>query len=253
MILGMKRIGKEFIRRQLEARGWEITRRTAGNGPSILALKLLIEHSLLVEGEGAILQVGANDGLVDDPIHEIIVARNLPAVLVEPLPDLFEQLQRNYAGRSNIYFENCAISTQPGEAEIFRISRAATHLPEWVHLLASFDKSVLLKHKDWPGVEGRSFEQHIESIRVPVFTVGQLLQKHSNVRKFIALQIDTEGHDFAVVKSAVKAGFLPTIINYEHKHLSYYDQVACRDLLFTNGYSFLSDGANTLAYKMKIA
>src|SRR6202034_2259284 len=133
-------------------------------------------------------------------------------------------------------FENVAVSTESGEAEIFRISPSAKHLPDWVHCLGSFDKSVLLKHVDDPGVKGKKLDQFIESVRVPVITVSQLLQRHPDIGTLIALQIDAEGHDFVVVKSAVEAGCLPRIINYEHKHLAYSDQVRCRDLLSSHGY-----------------
>ena len=249
MFFAVKHIGKKFVRSRFEARGWDIIRRKASNGPSLPLLKLLVEHSILIDGEGAIVQVGANDGLLTDPIHELIGALKLPAVLVEPLPDVFERLKQNYAGQSNIHFENCAVSNHPGEAQIFRVSRTATHFPEWAQGLASFDKSVLLKHKDWDGVRGGSLERHIESVRIPVLTIGQLMQKHSHLKRVIALQIDTEGHDFVVVKSAVQAGLLPRIINYEHKHLSYNDQSACRELLFSQGYSLWSDEVDTLAYR----
>ncbi|HUB63230.1 MAG TPA: FkbM family methyltransferase [Methylocella sp.] len=245
----MKRKGQKFIRTQLERLGIAIERRKAGNGPSIPLLRLLVEHSILVDGKGAILQIGANDGVLADPIHEMIVALDLPAVLVEPIPDRFEELQRNYAGQPNISFENCAVSSEPGEAELFRINPKATHFPDWAHGLASFEKTVLLKHQSKEGMAGSNLDQHIESLRVPVVTIGQLLKKHSALQKLTAIQIDTEGHDFAVVKSAVAAGCLPRIIHYEHKHLSYDDQLACRNLLISHGYSFLSNFEDTLAYR----
>lgn len=249
MLTSVKRNGQRFVRGEFEKLGISIERRKAGNGPSIPLLRLLVEHSILVEGKGAILQIGANDGMLADPVHEMIVALGLPAVLVEPLSDLFDQLQRNYAGQPNIFFENCAVSTAPGEAEIFRINPQATHLPRFAQGLASFDKSILLKHKNAEGIAGENLEQHIETLTVPVVTVRQLLKKHAVLQKLTAIQIDTEGHDFAVVKSVVEAECLPKIINYEHRHLSYNDQVACRNLLASHGYSFMSNYEDTLAYK----
>jgi FkbM family methyltransferase len=171
---------------------------------------------------------------------------------VEPLPDLFELLRRNYKDQANIYFENVAVSTEPGEAKIFRISHAQKDLPNWVHGIASFDKSVLLKHKSWRGVQRKTFEQSIEAKLVPVVTIGQLLAKHPDVQKVVALQIDTEGHDFAVVRSAVDAGCLPRIISYEHKHLHFEAQVACRELLCSQGYSFWANESDTIAYRNKL-
>lgn len=80
-------------------------------------------------------------------------------------------------------------------------------------------------------------------------TVQQLLERHPDLGKITALQIDTEGHDFIVVKSAVEAGCMPRIINYEHKHLSYDDQVTCRDFLAAKGYAFYTTGTDTLAFR----
>ena len=82
-------------------------------------------------------------------------------------------------------------------------------------------------------------------------TIDQLLLRHPDIGRLIALQIDTEGHDFAVVKSAVAAGCLPKIINYEHMHLTYDDQVKCRDLLSSHGYSFWTGDQDTLAYRKR--
>jgi FkbM family methyltransferase len=247
----IKRLGKRFVRRVLKAQGYQIIRRSADDyGPQIPLLSLLIEHCALIEGKGAILQVGANDGIMDDPVREVILALTLPAILVEPLPDKFERLRCNYSNQPNIRFENVAVSTESGQAKIFRISAAAKHLPEWTQGFASFDKSLLLKHFDDPG--GEKVVPFIESVRVPVVTIRQLLERHPDIGRLIALQIDAEGHDFAVVKSAVEAGCLPRIINYEHKHLTYSDQAKCRDLLSSHGYSFCAAGQDTLAYRMPI-
>ena len=247
--LGIPKIVNQFVRGQYAARGWDIIPRAANNGKAIVLLPLLIERCALVEGKGTILQIGANNGVSSDPVHEIITALSLPAILVEPLPDRFEQLGRNYSGQPNIRFENVAVSTEAGEAEIFRISPAAKHLPDWVQLLASFDKANLLRHEGLPGLKGERLDPYIETVRVSVVTVSQLLQKHSDMPGLIALQIDTEGHDFKVIRSAVEAGCLPRIINYEHKHLTYSDQVSCRALLSSKGYSFWANGEDTLAYR----
>ena len=241
-------MGKQFVRSQ----GWDIIPHTANNGQPIVLLPLLIEHCVLLEGKGAILQIGANDGHFADPVHQIIKALSLPAILVEPLPDKFEQLRRNYANQPNIRFENVAVSTETRQAKLFRINPAAKHLPDWVHCIASFDKSILLKHKKISGVRGKAFDPYIETVYVSVVTFSQLLQKHLDIPRLIALQVDTEGHDFVVVKSAVEAGCLPRIINYEHKHLTYGDQVSCRDLLSSKGYSFWSGVEDTLAYRTPV-
>jgi FkbM family methyltransferase len=203
---------------------------------------------VLKYGRGTVVQVGANDGVMSDPVRGTVLNLGLPALFVEPLPDLFERLKKNYAGHSQVTFVNAAVSTRSGEADIFRISPAATHLPDWTQGLASFDKSVLLKHQNWPGV-GANFADLIEQVQVPVVTMRQLLDDHPSADPVLVLQVDTEGHDYQVVRSAVDAGCLPPLINYEHKHLSLSDQEACRGLLAGHGYAFQSTVVDTLAFR----
>jgi FkbM family methyltransferase len=249
LINALKNSARAAVQRLFATQGVEVRRRRARNGAPIPLLKLVIEHSLLRDGPGAILQVGANDGLYDDPVHEIISEHGVAAILVEPLPDLFAKLVRNYEGRENIRFENCAVGAQAGEATIYRIKAEATHLPEWAQALASFDKSVLLKHRESLGLHKSELEKLIEVVRVPVVTIAELVKKHPQIGRFVALQVDTEGHDFVIVKSAVEGGFLPPVIGYEHRHLNYADQAACRELLAAHGYAFWTGDFDTLAYR----
>jgi FkbM family methyltransferase len=241
MLDAMKKTAKRAVRQVFESRGLMISPQAATNGTPLPFLKILVGHGVAKHGAGAILQIGANDGLMDDPIHEVVVELKLPALLVEPLPDMFEQLKRNYEGHPDIRFENCAIGGRGGIADLYRVKGDATHLPFWARGLASFNEAVILKN----GIPKKYFEK----VSVPVLTIRQLLSKHDDIRRFLVLQVDVEGHDFIVVKSAVEAGLLPPIINYEHQHLSLSDQFACRELLSVNGYSFSSNTTDTIAYK----
>jgi FkbM family methyltransferase len=239
---------KRLVRRAVESQGFEIVPQTSENGPVADTLGLLIELCQLKHGDGSVVQIGANDGVMGDPVRNTILRLGLPALLVEPLPDLFTRLKENYAGVPRLEFANVAISTEEGEATIFRISAEATHLPAWAHGLASFDKSVLLRHRDWPGA-GPDFADWIQEVNVPVVTLRQLLDRHPGVARVLALQVDTEGHDFTVIRSAIEAGCRPPLINYEHKHLARSDQAACRDLLAENGYAFHSGRVDTIAIR----
>jgi len=242
----LSRLGKQLVRDLLRMRDLEITRRLPENGPVLPLFRLLVERVILTEGKGHILQIGANDGVVHDPVHEIISDLSLPAILVEPLPDLFERLVRNYDSEKNIKFENLAVSDKPGRAKIFRVS-GNHNFPDWIQGVASFDRSILTRQNK---LLPEPLDKYITSVEVSVITVRELLDKHGNPH-IIALQIDTEGHDYAVIKSAVAAGCLPRIINYESKLLEMEDQIQCRELLASHGYSFLTNFADTLAYREK--
>ena len=100
----IKQQGKRFIRKQLEARGFDIVRRGADNGPALPLLRLLIEHSLLVDGRGAIIQVGANDGVMWIRKSNYFCLQT-SGHSREPLPDIFEMLVKTYADKPDIFFE----------------------------------------------------------------------------------------------------------------------------------------------------
>ncbi|GAW48484.1 uncharacterized protein PD653_0204 [Nocardioides sp. PD653] len=239
---------KRLVRRAVNAQGHEIVPRASTIGPALDTLAVLTEFCVLKHGTGAVVQIGANDGVMGDPVRATLLKLGLPALLVEPLPDLFEQLRQNYADEARVEFANVAVSTQSGEAQLYRISPTARDLPPWAQGLASFDKSVLLKHQDWPGV-GADFSELIETVTVPVVTMRQLLDAHPDIGPVLVLQIDTEGHDLEVIRSTIEAGCTPRLINYEHKHLSLADQNSCRDLLAEHGYSFHSSQVDTLAFR----
>src|SRR4051812_39591630 len=99
---------KRLVRSILRTRDLEITKRLPENGPVLPVFRLLIERVVSTEGKGYIFQVGANDGVIHDPVREIISDLSLPAILVEPLPDLFERLLKNYEAAKDIKFENVA-------------------------------------------------------------------------------------------------------------------------------------------------
>jgi len=245
--MSLAAVAKHFVRRILEQQGFDVVARVARNGPQLSVLALAIDYWVATRGRGPILQIGANDGVLKDPVRDTIVRLGLPALLVEPLPDVFERLKENYAGQPQVQFANLGVSDEPGEAEIFRINPGASDLPRWVQGIASFDKKVLLKHAKAKGVDTARFVASIHSVRVPVLTMVQLLERYPDMRNPLALQIDTEGHDYHVLRAAIAADCLPPIINYEHKHLGYETQVKCRELLAARGYTFVSARSDTLA------
>jgi hypothetical protein len=101
-------------------------------------------------GELQFLQVGAADGVSNDPLHDSILKHRLRGVLVEPLPDQFQRLERAYSGVDGLHFVNCAIAAVDGTLPLYRV-RPGAPLPPEVHHLASFDRRNLTASK-----QGRS-------------------------------------------------------------------------------------------------
>jgi FkbM family methyltransferase len=190
-----------------------------------------------------IVQIGANDGKMADPVRELIADYGLPGLLVEPLPDLFASLQANYAGVPNIAFERCAIGTTDGAMTLYRFAPDAP-VPAWAHGLASFDRGHLSGDKYGIGDVSR----YVVPETVPCLTLATLLAKHGNPDVGL-LQIDTEGFDCHIVRAALEGGLRPPIIHYEHENAAPADKVDCKRKLQAAGYRFIDIGRDTLAIR----
>ena len=67
------------------------------------------------------IQVGANDGVRNDPIGPKVKKYGWHGVLIEPQPDLFEKLKENYRGYGGLHFENAAVSSVPGIVSLHKV------------------------------------------------------------------------------------------------------------------------------------
>jgi FkbM family methyltransferase len=221
--------------------GYDIRRFVADQGPHINVLELAVRDALSRSDDFFFLQVGANDGKMDDPLRPLIVKHRLRGLLVEPLPDCFAALRRNFADQPQLLFENCALGARDGEQELFRVHPGA--YPEaGIQGMAGFSKEVILRHRSFfPGLE-----KNIDRLSVPTMTFASLAHKHA-LRKLDLVVVDTEGYDFEILKMVFGGGMRPNIVSYEHIHLSPADQVACREMLIRQGYSFASTRRDTVA------
>jgi FkbM family methyltransferase len=195
-----------------------------------------------------VVQVGANDGVANDPIRQIIRQFALPALLIEPLPDRFEQLVENYKNDTQVICERCAIDITDGYRTMYRISPQAQHYPVWAQGLATFDLPTLLKVR----AELPDVADSIEQLEVPTSRLDSLLTKHK-IESLLLLQVDAEGYDYTIVRNVIECNLLPPLIHYEYIHLSFQDQYACRELLSSHGYLFLNcHGEDTLAVQKTV-
>lgn len=73
-------------------------------------LSLVVEKYLAKQKPFFFVQIGTNDGIQDDPVRKLILTHKLPGLFVEPTPDIFSLLCRNYADLPQLQFANVAIS-----------------------------------------------------------------------------------------------------------------------------------------------
>ncbi len=81
---------------------------------------------------------------------------------------------------------------------------------------------------------------------VPCTTFSALCAKHA-ITQVDLIQIDTEGHDYEVIKLIDFARLKPRVVFYEHQHLSPADRIACRAHLAAHGFECIERHYDTLA------
>jgi FkbM family methyltransferase len=234
---GLVELAQAAIRRL----GYDVIRLPHRVSHPLDMVELLVRDALNREPDFFFVQVGANDGVRADPLRPSILKHRLNGVLIEPLPDLFGKLQRNYAGHPGLHFENCAIGSTSGQARMFRV-RDDAPVPDDAHGLASFNRDNLSARKQ--GIP--HLDDYVVETTVVVRTLPEILAKYGD-RDVSLLMVDTEGYDAEIVRMALEAGLRPGIMVYEHAHLPVETQAATLRLLKSEGYRFQEIGMDTYA------
>ncbi|MBA2505361.1 MAG: FkbM family methyltransferase [Thermoleophilaceae bacterium] len=194
--------------------------------------------------DAVFVEIGSNDGEQHDHLRPHILATRWRGVMVEPVPYVFERLRGNYGHLDRVALENAAVAAQDGELPFFHLAEAAPEereqLPEWYDALGSFSRELLLQH----GGAIPAIEERIVETRVPTLTFGSLCAKHELGHVDLVL-VDTEGHDWEVVRSIDLERRPPAVLVFEHYHLSAEDRAAARAHLEAGGYDVMEEGFDT--------
>jgi len=200
-------------------------------------------------GSVRFIQIGANDGLRNDPVREFIVGGQWRGVLVEPLPDVFELLKRNYPARlhDRLHFVNAAVSAESRTLPLWSFRKEfldSLSLEERLFYLrkASFTRS----HVESFLTAGRHSLEVIEQVDVPCVTVQSLAQQFFDSSEFDLLVIDAEGHEASILSSIDFANTRPAGIFFESDHLAERRREMAQ-LLIANGYTIQDLGVDTAA------
>lgn len=236
---------KRGIRNLIHRLGYDISRRNTLETPRrpFSVLRYVVQEHIQHNPGFYFVQIGANDGVANDPIRPLVMEYHMKGLLVEPMPDFFIKLVKNYEGETQLQFENSAIGSSDGSVSLFRF-RPGTPLPQtFYHGLARFDGRYMIERARKMGLG-----KYIEEIQVPSLTFNSLARKHG-IKQVDLLQIDTEGFDYEIVKMAFAAGIFPEIINYEWTELSKLQQHDCKVMLVERGYRFVDIGPDVLCVR----
>lgn len=192
------------------------------------------------------MQIGANDGVAFDPLHHHVIEREWSGLLVEPIPHLYEQLQKSYAAqRERLQFDRCAVTDEDGTATIYHLQQTDDpDVPVWSDALGSLHRDVVVGHSpEIPDIESR-----LISTDVPTKTFDTLCRDH-DIETFDLLHLDTEGHDLEILRTVDLHRFQPAVIVFEHFHLGAPGLATAREMLATAGYETVTAPVDTLALR----
>ena len=192
------------------------------------------------------LQVGSSDGDLNDPLRQYIESKNAIGIFVEPLASSLDKIRERYVGFGGLAFINCAVDSIPGQRTLYQISNDDSSLPEWAYQVASFDRQVLLNHAH----AIKDVAARITETVVPCRTIECILLEHS-VDALDCMQIDTEGHDYEILKTFPFKALKPKLVIYEHKHLSPADFSSSKEFLINHGYRIIAGHNDVVASFVK--
>lgn len=198
--------------------------------------------------DAVFVEIGANDGEQHDHIREHIVSGRWSGVLVEPVPYVFRRLLDNYVDYERVHLDDIAIGARRGR-ELFYYLRDADAeerktLPDWYDGIGSFDLETILSHAPQiPDIADR-----IESRERQVETFEGLCTRHE-LDTVDLIVIDTEGHDWEILRTIELATRRPRLVIYEHFHLSPGARAAARAHMERNGYATIEEGFDTFCLR----
>lgn len=222
--------------------------------------EFISNYSESKNGDFFVIQIGANDGITNDPIHKFIKRDQWKGVLLEPQAKVFKnELSEIYRHDIGIHPICAAIGSEDGSQKLFKIafseSRWATGLASFSRkkIELAFSNGVVEKNCIKEGISiPESPKERINFSEVCVISPESLISKYQ-ISKIDLLQIDAEGYDLEVIKIFDIAKTQPVAIIFENENLNPEDLEECYQLLKSENYCLKEFGRDTLALKKDLA
>lgn len=212
--------------------------------PSIRGRKMVHDHlrnCARKRRTQTFLLVGANDGVFSDHLYDFARRYQWRGIAVEPVPQYFKQLSRNYAGLP-VHCVNMAVHRTERSMPFYFLDDADPDLPEWVQGVGSFDRDqVVQATRDVPDVVDR-----IQQIDVPCAPLPEIVQG-AGLEQVDVIVVDVEGYDHEIIRQVDLAAWKPHTIIFEYKHIPPADLEEVCDRLVEAGYHLDRDHEDILA------
>ncbi len=218
------------------------------NPYAIFDFESFLTRHLAVHGHLSYIQIGANDGILNDPMFGFLKrnSENISGYLLEPIPKVYKSLVSNYKKFQGLEFFNYAIHETNSSMQLYKVKEEyEKQLPDFTKGIASFDPEHWIKTTLVPD------SSYIEAINVECVSVCKFLEMNE-ITSLDLLIVDTEGYDFEILSSLLETSLRPRIIRFEHgvrneimTKSQFSDICASLNL---NGYQIIAESYDATAY-----
>jgi len=217
-------------------------------GYSVFDFESFLYRHLAVHKHLTFLQIGANDGVMNDPIYQFNMDNKsaVSGFALEPLPDIYDLLFANYQSCPNIKLFNLAIHATESEMVLYRVKPArAAEVPVFARGIASFDETHWKKTTLVPDAD------YMEQVTVKCTSFSDFIKSNA-IDKLDLLLLDTEGYDHQILMSIDFTHIKPKMIRFEHgvrhKVMSPESFMAVCSHLNSFGYQIIAESYDATAY-----
>jgi FkbM family methyltransferase len=165
--------------------------------------------------EAYVIQVGANDGIMCDPLRRYLVRsrdHNIRAVLIEPVPFYYTKLRNLYADYPNITVLNVACGASRYRAPLYFIEPGIADQMNgdgppnnWAHGQGSFDPNVVKYWIERNRFRGEDYVRNIDKYLGAIISEDVEIIRLSDVEmsgrdENLLLVIDVQGFELDVIR-----------------------------------------------------
>ena len=160
-----------------------------------------------------VLQIGASDGEVGDPLNSLIPAHSDWLFRrVEPRPSMVAKLNKRHAKHNNVVIHQACITVADEYDTVDMYEFADPDLPDWASGVASLNRELLER------ISKKHFDDSAEIRRVRVIaqSLATAMQQMAMSRVDVVVT-DMEGYDQTVIIPIVQHE--PKVVCFEHMHM----------------------------------
>ena len=216
---------------------------------------------IAVQGRIRVVQVGANDGVINDPIHNFLMTHRYQTevLLIEPQPYLIPILAANYEDHPAHHIENLAVGERSSLLlhtidERYWLDCSAPYADGWPAYRAptgvsSSDREHVLRYLRHNYKGQLPLDDLIVTFSTDCMPLKDVMERAGFSPTVDVLQVDCEGYDDEVLYHASLERLTPKLINFEETALTS-ERLARLSLTLSElGYTLQSTGQDVLAIR----